>query len=274
MKTPASGHLLTIDTGNTNTVLGVHNPDGRVIHAWRFASDLRRTEDEYVVLLRQLEQDDASPPVDFKGACLCSVVPPLTPVLRRAVQRVHGVEPLVLESSTRLNVRNRYGHPEEVGADRLANAAGGRDRYGVPLIIVDFGTATTLDVVSARGDYLGGCILPGIETSAEALFRRTAKLPRISPERPPEPLGRTTIESIQSGLFYGAVDAVDGLIERLRATMGEDAPVIATGGLAQTFVGFSKYIREADPHLTLHGLWVIWHLNAPRRGRAKTHRRS
>ncbi len=262
---------LSVDIGNTNTVLGVHDDSGRVIHSWRVSSDLRRTEDEYAALFRLLGEERVAPAARWMGACLCSVVPALTPAIARAVERVYGVRPLVLDSKTRLNVRNRYKNPQEVGADRLANAAGARDRYGLPVIIVDFGTATTLDVVSSRGDYLGGCILPGLDATADALFRSTAKLPRISVEEPRTVLGRTTIESIQSGLFFGAIGSVDWLVERLWETLGERGKVVATGGLATTLADHSRTISKADPHLTLHGLWVIWNLNR-RGGRGRSGR--
>jgi type III pantothenate kinase len=208
-----------------------------------------------------LEQDERIPESGWFGACVCSVVPALTPRILRAVKRVHGVEPFLLDTHTPMNIRNRYHNPEEVGADRLANAAGGRDRYGLPLIIVDFGTATTLDLVSARGDYLGGCILPGLDATADALFRSTSKLPRISVEAPRTVLGRTTIDSIQSGLFYGLVGAVDSLVERLWDTLGRKGKVVATGGLAESLARHSRTIHLADPHLTLHGLWVVWNFN-------------
>lgn len=150
--------------------------------------------------------------------------------------------------------------------DRLANAAGARDRYGVPVIVVDFGTATTLDIVTSKGVYIGGCILPGLDASAEALFRRTAQLPRLSVESAPPVLGQSTVESIQSGLFYGAVGAVDGLVERLWKETGEKGRVVATGGLAQWLAPHSKYIECADAELTLHGLWLLWGLNAGKAG--------
>jgi len=254
-------------------VLGLHDESGRVVHFWRVSSDLRRTEDEYAVLFRLLEEDKKSPAAERTGACICSVVPALTPVVQRAVERVHGVKPLVVGPSTRMNIRNRYRNPEEVGADRLANAAGARDRYGTPVLIVDFGTATTLDLVSAKGDYLGGCILPGLDATAEALFRSTAKLPRISVETPSTVLGRTTIESIQSGLFYGAIGSVDSLVGRLWEEIGERGTVVATGGLAAVLAEHSRTIDHADPHLTLHGLWVIWNLNRGGGRKAGTRKR-
>ncbi len=257
----AAALLLSADIGNTNITFGIHDASGRVAHQWRMASDLRRTEDEYAALLRQFEADDRKPRGEWTGAIICSVVPALTPILEQAIARVHGVDPFVLDADSRMNIRNGYKNPHEVGMDRLANAAGGRDRYGTPLIVVDFGTATTLDVISAKGVYLGGCILPGLDTSAEALFLRTAKLPRISVVGTPEPLGRTTVESIRSGLFFGAVGAVDGLIERLWDATGERGRVVATGGLAERLAVHSRHIELADADLTLHGLWILWQLN-------------
>lgn len=270
---PSNPLWLSVDIGNTNVVLGLHDETGRVVHSWRVSSDLRRTEDEYAILFRHLEEDRSTPAGKWTGACICSVVPALTPVVKRAVERVHDVESLVLGPDTRMNIRNRYKNPEEVGADRLANAAGARDRYGTPVLIVDFGTATTLDVVSSKGDYLGGCILPGLDATADALFRSTAKLPRISIETPGKVLGRTTIESIRSGLFYGAVGSVDSLVARIWKEIGEKGTVVATGGLASTLAKHSKTISYADADLTLHGLWVIWNLNRPRGRKAGKRRR-
>jgi type III pantothenate kinase len=265
---------LSVDIGNTNIVLGLHDADdGAVAHSWRVATDLRRTEDEYAVLFRLLEEDDRAPEAVWIGACVCSVVPALTPVVARAVERVHGVKPLVLDGNTKLNIRNRYRNPQEVGADRLADAAGAFDRYGAPVIIVDLGTATTLEVVSSSGDYLGGCILPGLDATADALYRSTAKLPRISVEMPSNVLGRTTLESIRSGLFYGAIGGIDSLVERLWEEIGERGIVVATGGLSSVIAKHSKTITHADPHLALHGLWVIWNLNQPRAGKTAKRKR-
>ncbi len=257
--------FLSVDIGNTKTAIGVHEDSGRVAHHWSVTSDLRRTEDEYTALLRQLSREDGAPAGPWRGAMICSVVPGLTARFAGALARVFGVEALILGPGSRLNVRNGYSNPSEVGMDRLANAAGGRDLYGAPLIVVDFGTATTLDVITGRGVYIGGCILPGVEASAEALFRRTAKLPQISIESAPEVLGRTTVESIRSGLFYGAVGAVDGLIERLWEVTKERGRVVATDGLGQTLAAHSRHIERADPYLTLHGLWILWRLNTLRR---------
>lgn len=281
----AEAAWLSIDAGNTNITIGIHNAAGRVLATRRISTDHQRTEDEYALLLRLMIAQDIPGALELRatptrgpapakraaairnrwiGAAICSVVPSLTPLFAKAVQRATDVEPLVLDGTTRMNVENCYRNPSEVGADRLANAAGGMDRYGGPLIIADFGTATTLDVVSEKGEYLGGCILPGLETSAEALFRRTAKLPRVDVQAPPEPIGRTTMESIRSGLFYGAVDAVDGLVDRIRRQLGCTAKVVATGGLSPMIAPHSKTISHADPDLTLHGLWVIWKLNRKR----------
>jgi len=248
------------DIGNTNIVLGLFEGN-EIIEHWRVSTDLRRTEDEYAILLHELFAMKQRDVAYVKGAILESVVPHLNEKIKKSMERTFGFPPLVMTSETPIGLENRYAIPREVGMDRLANAVGGKMKMGAPLIIIDFGTAITLDLVDKDGAYAGGCILPGLETSADALFLRTAQLPRIELLRPPAVLGKTTVASMQSGLYFGTIGAVDTLIDRLWEEIGYKTAIIVTGGGAAQIVNELAHPCEYDPHLTLRGLKAIWEMN-------------
>ena len=198
---------------------------------------------------------------EVSAGVMASVVPAVEKSIGAALAGICHAQLLVVSPSTPLGIRNLYEVPEEVGADRLANAVGGKAMRGAPVIVIDFGTATTFDVISPEGDYLGGLILPGLDMEAQALFDYTAKLPRVSPKRPKRVLGRNTIASIRSGLFWGYVSAIEGLINRLREELGGDWPLVATGSYAPTIASETDLINQVEPDLTLHGLRMIWEVN-------------
>ncbi|HHE71085.1 MAG TPA: type III pantothenate kinase, partial [Chloroflexi bacterium] len=220
--------LLCVDIGNTNIVLGVYRGEELVTH-WRVATVHERMADEYAMLLLQLFSCSRHDPAILQGVAISSVVPPLTGTFTKLSEAYLGLTPLVVDAGVRTGVRIRYDNPREVGADRVVNAAAAYRLYGGPACIVDFGTATTFDAISAEGDYLGGAIAPGIRISAEALFTRTAKLPRIDLVRPPRAIGSNTVHSMQSGILFGYVGLVEGMVARFRAELGEDMRVIGTG---------------------------------------------
>lgn len=255
--------LLAVDAGNTHTVLGLF--EGEVMRAhWRVSTRVERTADELgiqMLALLRIENLDAAA-VD--GVIVASVVPDVDRIIADAVRRYFGCEAQFVGAGVDHGIPILYDTPADVGADRIVNAVAAMARYGSPVLILDFGTATTLDVVSSRGEYLGGTITPGIGVSAEALFRRAARLRRVDVRRPERVVGRTTAESIQSGLFYGYVGLVEGLIRRARAEIGApDAPVIATGGLAGVLAAELPFLREVDPWLTLSGLLILWKRGHP-----------
>ncbi|MGH9418091.1 MAG: type III pantothenate kinase [Terriglobales bacterium] len=252
--------LLALDVGNSNLVAGLF--DGETLAAsWRLTTARAQTADEFGWTLGGLLAAHGLTPASVSAAIVASVVPPLDAMLRAALARQFGVEPLFVGPGLKTGMAIRYDPPADVGADRIANAVAGYAAWGGPLIIVDFGTATTFDVVSARGEYLGGVICPGIGISAEALFARTARLPRVELRQPPRVLGNSTAASIQSGLFYGYLSLVDGLIERLRAETGAATRAVATGGLAPLLAPHSRHIEASDEMLTLQGLRLLWELN-------------
>ena len=253
--------LLAVDIGNTNVTLGLFR--GEELEArWRLSTDIRRTSDEFtMMLLTLLEQDDVSPD-QVTAAVIASVVPPLTEVLEAVCQRCFHLTPLIVGPETRTGVRVRIDNPAEVGADRVVNAAAAHRLQGGPLIIIDFGTGTTFDAVSDEGDYLGGTIAPGIELAAEALFQRAAKLPRIELEFPPRVIGTNTVNAMQAGLMYGYLGLVEGIVARMKMELGGSPWVIATGGLAEVMQGHTEVIDAVEPDLTLQGLRMIWELNA------------
>src|SRR5215470_12380346 len=253
--------LLVIDVGNTNTVLGVfarvakvHPNDSaaesaryeRLVSHWRVATALNHTVDEYGVLFRSLFSMDDLEVSGIHGIVISSVVPPLDSILRQVCERYFKLKPLFVEPGVKTGMPVHYDNPAEVGADRIVNGVAAFEKYGGPCIIVDFGTATTFDCVSAKGEYLGGVICPGIGISADALFSRTARLPRVEIRKPPRVLATNTVHSVQSGLYHGYVGLIDGVLERLLAEMGENVTVVATGGLAALMGSGSKYIREVD----------------------------
>jgi len=252
--------LLAIDVGNTHTVLGLFEGEGVRAH-WRVATRKDATPDEVGVLLRELFAGAGFDPAAVTGVIVSSVVPDLNEVLQKAGTRYFRSEPLFVEPGVRTGLPILYENPHEVGADRIVNAVAALARYGAPVIVLDFGTATTLDVVSAKGEYLGGVIAPGLGISAEALFARAARLSRVPLKRPRRVIGTNTEESVQSGLFHGYAALVEGLVRRVRAELGADARVVATGGIARVFEGEMPFLDAIDPGLTLEGLRLIWEKN-------------
>src|ERR1700681_1339648 len=268
--------LLVIDVGNTNTVLGVfervaHRPGEdvtaeseryeRLAANWRVGSHLNRTVDEYGVIFRNLFSMDNLEVSSVHGIVISSVVPPLDSVLRQGCERYFNTKPLFIEPGVKTGMPVLYDNPAEVGADRIVNSVAAFEKFGGPCIVVDFGTATTFDCVSAKGEYQGGVISPGIGISADALFEKTARLPRVAIRKPVRVIGSTTVGSLQSGLYYGYLGLVDGILERLLGEMGQETTVVATGGLASLIGKGSKYIKHVDDLLTLDGLRLIWERN-------------
>jgi type III pantothenate kinase len=249
--------LLAVDIGNTHTVFGVFE-NGKLIADWRVSSAVSRTEDEIGTQVRAFLQDAGIKPKAIEGVAISSVVPNLTEVFVLMARKYFSAEPVVVSAKLHLGIKIRYEDPSMVGADRLCNAVAGFAKYGGPLIIIDFGTATTYDVISARGDYLGGVIAPGIETSAADLHRRAAKLPKIELKFPKEVVGRDTASSMQAGILYGAVDAMEGMIERIKRKVGRKAKVVVTGGYSKIIRDHSNSIDFYEPSLVLHGVQLIY----------------
>ena len=252
--------LLVIDVGNTNMVLGVYK-DTELLDHWRISTDRQRTTDEYGVLIRELFYLTALRADDINAIIISSVVPPVVPTLERMCQRYFGLSPLLIGPGVKTGMDIRYDNPREVGADRIVNAVAAYEKYGGPVIIVDFGTATTFCAVDAKGVYLGGSICPGIGISTEALVQRTAKLPRIELKRTDSVICRNTIESMQAGVFYGFVGQVEGIVSRMRRELDMSARVVATGGLAVVIAPATKAIDVVEPMLTLEGLRIIYERN-------------
>jgi type III pantothenate kinase len=252
--------LLAVDTGNTHTVLGLFEGE-RLRADWRIATRKDMTADELGALLRALFAGDGVAPGEVTGVIVSSVVPDWNGLLAATAQRTFGHEALFVAPGIKTGLPILYENPHEVGADRIVNAVAAMHAFGAPVIVLDFGTATTFDVVSAKGEYVGGVIAPGLGISAEALFQRAARLMRVDVRRPARLVGRTTEESVQSGLFHGYVSLVEGLVRRLRSEIGVPAPVVATGGLAPVFHSELSFLSAVDPHLTLTGLRLIWDKN-------------
>lgn len=248
--------LLAIDIGNTNIAFGVFRHEALKGH-WRLSTDSRKTADEYGALLLSLMGHFGIARSDLKGAIMASVVPQLTPVFMEALSRYFSIEALVVTNEN-CGIPVLTDNPAEVGADRLVNAVAAYSARRSPLIVVDFGTAVTFDYVTEAGEYAGGIIAPGIGISSEALFKKTAKLPRVEPGKPARLIGRNTVESISSGVFYGFISLVDGIIERMLKEAGTGPQVVATGGLSPIVIGESKYVTVADEFLTLKGLRIIF----------------
>ena len=252
--------LLAIDVGNTNIVFGVF--EGDTLRAtWNIATDLHKTADEYAVLLLNLLPREGLALSDIDHAIICSVVPPLDVIFDELAKRYFRTLPLVVNPGVKTGVRIGIDNPREVGADRVVNAAAAHRLYGGPIIVIDFGTATTLDAISEEGDYLGGAIAPGIGIAAEALFTRASKLPRIELVPPEHAIGRNTVTAMQSGVMFGYVGLVESLVARIRQELGGKAKVVATGGLASVIAKETKVINEVNPNLTLVGLRFIHEMN-------------
>ena len=252
--------LLTIDLGNTNLTIGLYDGETLTNH-WRLATDSSRMPDEYGLQLLGLLTNAGRTPADLTGVCLSSVVPQLTGRVIQASREFLHQEPLVVDTGVKTGIRIRYEDPKAVGSDRVADAVAVMHAYGGPACIIDFGTATTFNALTKEGDYLGGAIAAGINLAAEALFTRAAKLPRIDLQRPPSVIGRNTIHAMQSGLIYGYVSMVEGMVGRFRAELGQEAKVIATGGLAEIVARETPVIQIIAPWLTLDGLRLIWEMN-------------
>ena len=253
--------LLAVDIGNTNIVIGVYEQQQLKCH-WRLASDRRKTEDEYGLLLRLLCHYEGIEPPDIKAAVISSVVPSLIQVFEAMVKKQYRCQPLLVGPGVKTGMPIRFENPREVGADRIVNGVAAFERYGGPAIVVDFGTATTFDAISAQGEYLGGAIAPGIEIATEALFARAAKLPRVELVRPPRVIGRNTVAGMQAGIVYGFIGQVDGIVTRMKAELGGRAVVVATGGLGDFIGAEASCIDKIDPMLTLEGLRIIYERNS------------
>ena len=267
--------LLVIDVGNTQTVIGLydlepddeHNvgrtlADTHLLDHWRVATNAERTADEHALVIQEfLGFHGFSFDEDIGGACLCSSVPRVTGAIRRMTERYFGFQATVIEPGIRTGVPILYDNPKEVGGDRIADAVAAYDLHGGPTVVVDFGTATTFEAISERGEYMGGAIFPGIDISLDALFERAAALRRVELVEPRHVIGRSTVESMQSGVIYGYTSLVDGMVRRIETELGQDASVVSTGGLSGLITPLSATIQHHEPFLTLHGLRLIYEKN-------------
>jgi len=253
--------LLAIDVGNTNLTIGLYEGD-QLTHHWRLATDPTRMPDEYGLQLLGLLTNAGRTTADLTGIALSSVVPPLTGRVIQACREYLKQEPLVVDTGVKTGIHIRYEDPKAVGADRVCDAVAVMQLYGGPACIIDFGTATTFNALTKEGEYLGGAITAGINLAAEALYTRAAKLPRIDLQRPPSVIGRNTTHAMQSGLLYGYVSMVEGMVTRFRAELGPEMKVIATGGLAGLVAQETPVIQVHAPWLTLDGLRMIWEINS------------
>ena len=264
-----SSNLLVVDLGNTNLVLGIYH-GAELVSSWRLATARERTADEYGILARQLVGDLHA---QLEGAIVASVVPPLNGAMAFMVQKYFNVEPMFVEPGVKTGIAIHVDNPLEVGADRIVNCAAAHHEYGGPTVIVDFGTATTFDVVTANAEFVGGVIAPGLNISAEALFARAARLPRVDVRRPENVIGTNTVVNMQSGIYFGYLGLVDGILARIKREVPDLKRVIATGGLASQFADDSEHIEIVDPELTLKGLKLIYDRNRTPRGTARRTRK-
>src|SRR5271157_5693181 len=258
--------LLALDVGNTNTVLGLYRLDAEkpeLAAHWRITTHRAQTVDEYGVFFVNLFEMNGMSPKQVTHIIISSVVPPVESTLRQVCETYFHIHPLFVEPGIKTGMPVLVDNPSELGADRLVNAIAAFERYGGPCIVVDFGTATTFDVISAKGEYLGGAIAPGLGLSADALFSRAARLSRVDIKRPPKVIGTNTVTHLQSGLYFGYIGLVDGILERIEAELGEKPRVIATGGLARQIAEDSRFITEIDDMLTLDGLLILFERNRP-----------
>lgn len=253
-----SSNLLVVDLGNTNIVLGVYRDD-ELVSSWRLATARDRTADEYGILAKQLVGDAYKSALN--GAIIASVVPPLNSAMTLMMRKYFNVEPLFVEPGVKTGIAIHVDNPQEVGADRIVNCAAAHEMYGGPTVIVDFGTATTFDVVTANAEFVGGVIAPGLNISAEALFARAARLPRVDIRRPDHVIGTNTVVNMQSGIYFGYLGLVDGILARIKREVPDLKRVVATGGLAPLFAEESEHIDDVDPELTLKGLKLIYDKN-------------
>lgn len=252
--------FLALDLGNTNLTVGLYTGE-QLTACWRLQTAVERTMDEYGLLLVALLQRASCPPQALAGICLASVVPPLTERLAQACAAYLGQQPLLVDANLETGLRLGYEDPRQIGADRLADAVAAYRLYGGPACIIDFGTATTFNALTAKGEYLGGAITIGVKLAAETLSARTARLPRVELERPPSVIGRNTVHAMQSGLFFGYISLVEGMTARFRQELGPEMKVIATGGLAEQIAPETAVIDILAPHLTLDGLRLLWEMN-------------
>jgi type III pantothenate kinase len=253
--------LLVIDVGNTNTVLGLYDGDD-LVHDWRLRTVVEHTVDEYGMLIYNLYKNSEVSPRAIKAIIISCVVPPMLHILEPLCKKYFSIKPLIVGPGIKTGMPIFYDNPREVGADRIVNAIAAFERYKGDIIVVDFGTATTFDYISPKGEYMGGCICPGVMISSEALFQKAAKLPRIEIIRPKTVIGKDTVSSMQAGILYGYAALVDGLVERIKGEVRSDPKVIATGGLAKIIAPEAKSIHVVDDMLTLEGLRIIYKRNS------------
>ncbi|HHT62996.1 MAG: type III pantothenate kinase [Bacillota bacterium] len=249
--------LLAIDAGNTNIVLGIYNGSS-LISQWRVSTDRQKTADEYGILLKNLFDFQGHKFSDITAIAIASVVPPLMTSLEKMSRNYFGLAPLIVGPGVKTGMPIKFDNPKEIGADRIVNAVGAYELYGGPLIVVDFGTATTFDVVTKQGEYIGGAIAPGIGVSTEALFARAAKLPRVELIKPPSVISKNTVNGLQAGIIFGFTGQVDGIVKRIKNELNEEPFVVATGGLAELISQESETIQKVNSWLTLEGLRIIY----------------
>lgn len=252
--------ILVVDVGNTNTVLGVFDGE-KLLNHWRLATRREATVDEYGILSRNLFSLAKIDPAGISGVIIASVVPPLDPILKEMAEQYFHLQSMFVEPGVKTGLAIRYDPPHDVGADRIVNGVAALKKYGGPVIVVDFGTATTFDAISRKAEYLGGVIAPGILISSEALFERAARLPRVDIKPTRKVIGTSTVGSMQSGLYYGYVDLVEGIIARMKKELGGDTKVVATGGQAEMIAEGADAIDHLEPNLILEGLRIIYELN-------------